>query len=214
MIYIYYLHEGNNIPIYVGKTKQKLYQRLANHKWLFKNKNLQIELVDEVEDEDWKPLECYWIEQFKQWGFKLENKNKGGGGPVKYDDINLKRLKSSWDEERKKHHSKSMKGKKHSEETKKKQSLAKKGKHFHTEKSKKKISEKMKGYVFSKERNQKIGKANSTSVLQYDLEGNFIKEWSSLTEASLKTKTNRSSISNCINNKLKSTNNFIWKQKL
>lgn len=67
---------------------------------------------------------------------------------------------------------------------------------------------------FSEERNKKISQANGMKILQYDLKNNFIKEWSSLTEASIKTGTNRSSISNCINNKLISTNNFIWRKKL
>lgn len=43
----------------------------------------QITYIDEVNSlssKDWKPLECYWIEQFKHWGFELMNKNKGGGG--------------------------------------------------------------------------------------------------------------------------------------
>ncbi len=38
------------------------------------------EFGDEVED--WKFWESYWIEQFRCWGFKLENKNIGGNGPT------------------------------------------------------------------------------------------------------------------------------------
>ncbi len=57
-------------------------------------------------------------------------------------------------------------------------------------------------------------------IYQYDTEGNFIREWSSLTEAAasitskknnLKSKAN--SISNCLNNRTKTGLNFIWKLK-
>jgi len=53
----------------------------------------------------------------------------------------------------------------------------------------------------------------SKKVYQYSLNNIFIKEFKSISEASRFTKTDRSSISQCINNKLKSANHFIWKQK-
>lgn len=46
-----------------------------------------------------------------------------------------------------------------------------------------------------------------------NLEGNFIKEFNSISEASKKTNTNRTSLSQCLNGKLKSANKFIWKRK-
>lgn len=53
----------------------------------------------------------------------------------------------------------------------------------------------------------------SIKVLQYDLEMNFIKEFNSISEASKETNTNRTSLTQCLNNKLKSANKFIWKRK-
>jgi hypothetical protein len=47
-------------------------------------KNTTFTIIDEInstKSKDWKSLECYWIEQFRQWGFKTINKNEGGGGP-------------------------------------------------------------------------------------------------------------------------------------
>jgi hypothetical protein len=40
-------------------------------------------------------------------------------------------------------------------------------------------------------RNNKISKKLSKPVIQYDLNGNFIKEWSSITKARLKTNINK-----------------------
>jgi len=52
---------------------------------------------------------------------------------------------------------------------------------------------------------------STKSVLQYNLEGKFIKKFKSITEASILTKTCLTSISKCCNNNQKSTNGFIWK---
>lgn len=49
-----------------------------------------------------------------------------------------------------------------------------------------------------------------TKVYQYDLEGNFINSFISLEEASKKTNTSRTSISNCIKGNYKTANNFVW----
>jgi hypothetical protein len=55
----------------------------------------------------------------------------------------------------------------------------------------------------------------SGKIYQYDLSGNFIQEFNSVKEASLKTCTRYSCISACINNlnKRKIANNFIWKKQ-
>jgi len=78
--FIYYLHKGDNIPFYVGKTINK-HLRKAEHRW--KNKGgckPEFVIIDEVPTDEWFFWETYWISQFKQWGFRLENLNKGGGG--------------------------------------------------------------------------------------------------------------------------------------
>ena len=42
---------------------------------------------------------------------------------------------------------------------------------------------------------------------------NFTQKFNSISEASEKTNTNRTSLSQCLNNKLKSANKFIWKRE-
>ena len=78
MISIYILVE-NNIPIYLGKTN-KPNRRLKEHKVNF-SKNISLEVIDEVEEEEWIFWEQWWIEIFNSWEIQLLNKNKGGGGP-------------------------------------------------------------------------------------------------------------------------------------
>ena len=67
--------------VYIGKTRTN--RREGQHKKRF-GTQVEFSFIDQVEStdrKDWEPLESYWIEQFKQWGFDLVNKNKGGGGP-------------------------------------------------------------------------------------------------------------------------------------
>ncbi len=54
----------------------------------------------------------------------------------------------------------------------------------------------------------------SKSILQYDLEGNFIKEWISLREVERKLNIPRSSISRCAKGSRNSSGGYKWKYKL
>ena len=65
---------------------------------------------------------------------------------------------------------------------------------------------------------RKIGINNKNkgvkSVLQYDLEGNFIKEWTSAKEASRQLNIKNTDISSCCKNgRNRTAGNFIWKFK-
>lgn len=62
-------------------------------------------------------------------------------------------------------------------------------------------------------RNSKINGKNATPIVQYDLEGNFIKEWPSINEVERILKYSSGNISKCCRNKIKTTNGYIWKYK-
>ena len=66
-------------------------------------------------------------------------------------------------------------------------------------------------------RNKRIGKSNtngklSKPVLQYDLNGNFIKEWKSINECG-RNGFNQGDICKCCNGKRKTAKGFIWVYK-
>jgi group I intron endonuclease len=124
-------------------------------------------------------------------------------------------------------------GGKHHEETKKKISESLKGRtdikrgcwvgRHHTEETKKKISESMKGRtdIFLSDRTgkrhtekskEKMRSSNKTQipVNQYDLEGNFIKQFASISDASRQTNIVRASIGKCCNNVRQTAGGSIW----
>jgi hypothetical protein len=83
-VYIYFLHKDDNIPFYVGKTINPS-ERLLEHK-REKYFNSIMEIIDEVNEEDYIFWESHYISLFRSWGFILENKNNGGGGCPNHTD--------------------------------------------------------------------------------------------------------------------------------
>lgn len=89
----------------------------------------------------------------------------------------------------------------------------------HSEKSKLKMSNAKKGYKHTKESKlkmslSKIGKSvGGRPVLQFTLNGLFVKEYKSCKEASKVTNTNYTSICSCCNNKRKRAGEYKWKFK-
>jgi group I intron endonuclease len=221
--------EPNNIK-YVGITRRKPEYRLSNHiyeakkepnknkrsKWIsennFKIKQIILDIVDE------NPIfwEQYWISQIKTWGFDLVNSNKGGGG------LNKRSIEfSKWLSNRNignkynlgKTHSLNAKDKMSkakigkesprkgaiiSDETKLKQSLSKLGKKSNAS-----------GFKHSEETKMKKRK----KLLQFNLNGDLIKEWDSVTEVANHFNVGISTISNVLKKENKKYKNFIFKIK-
>ena len=62
-------------------------------------------------------------------------------------------------------------------------------------------------------RNEKCSKKRSIPVLQYDLNGNFIKEWPSSQQIERELGYFKQGICQCLKGKLKTAYGFIWKYK-
>lgn len=110
-----------------------------------------------------------------------------------------------------------MKGKTLSEETKKKLSNLRKGIKL-SEETKRKLSEANKGKKQSEETIRKIAEANingkcSKKVVQYDLNGNFIAEFPSLSEINRQFGYSLGNLSMACNGKYKQIYGFKWRYK-
>jgi hypothetical protein len=182
---IYYLCKEDRIPFYVGKSNN-VNQRKYNHKRTY-GSNTSLEILDEVNIEDWRFWETYYISLFKSWGFKLTNQNNGGGGLTTVEFSKERNMKISI----------SNKGK----------SKSHKGRPF-TEEHRNKIKAK---------RDHLKNRKNTWSnipILQEDLEGNFIKEWNSQKEAQISfNKLKGDGIGAVCRGKQKTAYGFIWKFK-
>ena len=205
MIKIYIL-ERNGIPFYVGKAKDST-RRKHSHRRTY-GLDIQSYVIDEVED--WKFWESYWIEQFRCWGFKLENKNNGGGGPSNYTEEQKQKMKGPRPGTGEKI-SKTLRERNHSQ--------------YYTDEIKQKISQNNKGKPkpFSESHKIAMGIAKrkqAKPVLQCDLENNIIKEWESKGQAAvwIKEQTNKKSnvtsqIKDCILGRQKTAFGYKWKYK-
>lgn len=232
-IKIYLITDKFENPIYIGKTINSLNKRKIDHRKKY-GKNILIFLLDEVDNERkiWKFWESYWISQFKQWGFKLENNNEGGGGPENHSEES--RLKMSLKKrpetslklkgKLRPDVSERFKGNKLSEETCQKISKSKIGHSCYKNPERgRKISESNKdNYKKDSKRNNNISKKLlgrkadwvkklSKPILQFDLQNNPIKEWSSISEAI--KETNIKGIGNVLRNRAKKSGGYFWKYK-
>lgn len=105
------------------------------------------------------------------------------------------------------------KGYKHTEEAIIKISEASKGKTI-SEEVKKKISEKNKIILNSEEHKQRVSKQKSKEVIQYDIKGNYVNSYPSLTVAANTLMLQISKISSVCSGKRNSTGGFKWKYKI
>jgi hypothetical protein len=193
-----YILERNGVPFYVGKTLQEIKERFYTHK--DKKENSEITEIDCVDDNEWRFWESWYIELFKSWGFKLENKNNGGGGRgpgwVSPPERNAK-IKASM--------------KNHSQ--------------YYTDDVRKKISKGNKGIPkpFTEDHIRNIGlikRKNAKRVLMYDLEDNLIKEWECKSQAAEWIKETKkrqgnltSQIKDAILGRQKTAFGYKWKYK-
>jgi len=141
-----------------------------------------------------------------------------------YNKTNRSRGWSKVTDEQKEKISKAKLGVKMSLESSNKKREKMLGKSKHTEESKQKIGSKNKhpkpeGFKEkcqkpkSEEHCKKISKTKSIPILQYDLEGNFIKEWESGKLAAESLNLNQSCINDVVRGKLKKSGGYIWKYK-
>jgi len=171
----------------------------------------EVEILLESDNYDFiKQKEIEFIKLYGRINTKtgiLSNLTDGGEGTVGI-------IKSKEQIEK---HRKAMTGKKQSKSQIQKRNESRKG-YIHSEETKIKISNSHKGKKPSLEHLIKLQKGqilnNSKIILQYDMKGNFIKEWESAVIAAKFFNVHPTSIRNCVKEKVNSSCGFIWKDKL
>jgi hypothetical protein len=69
------------------------------------------------------------------------------------------------------------------------------------------------GKKISEEAKKKMGNNQKLPILQYDLQGNFIKEWDGIIDATKAVGKHSTNIMRCCQGKFKQAYGFIWKYK-
>jgi group I intron endonuclease len=223
--------DSKNDPDYLGSGVliKKAIEKYGREN--FKKEVLEQCITKEKLDE----RETYWIDVFNSTNLEIGyNILKIGNSSLGYKHVDetKKKMKESrrgrkLSESHKKNISKSSIGRKVSEITRQKISKKLKG-ITRTEEHILKISQANKGKIRSEahknairlanigriksdEELAKIIKAHSKMILQYDLDGKFIKEWESAIE--IKRKLNIGHVIICCKGKRKQSGGFIWKYK-
>lgn len=202
------------------KGQIKLYNSLVKHGWDNHIFETEHELNENISQQELDEFEVKYWQQYIDQGFEMLNlKEPGRGG--KHSKETCEKI------------SKARMGRKDTEETKLKRSIANKGQK-RTEEQK----QKMRGRIDSEEvrtkrANSLTGKIQSQEtiqkrvntvrekglykkgrpVLQYDLKGNFIKEWDKIVDASKIINLHPTSVLFCCKGKQKTAGGFIWKYK-
>lgn len=189
------------------KAQTKLYNSIDKHGW----DNHIKEVIEECTLEQLNEREIYWINELDSVLNGLNLKYGGVGGKHSEqtkENIRQSLLGKKHSKERVENRSKKIKGQKRSDEVKQTMSDNKKGKDLTWGD---KISESKKGKKFTQEHCNNIKNSTGKKIKQYDIQGNFIREFRNSTEAMEITGIKNDTISHCLRNKTKSAGGFIWK---
>lgn len=202
-----------------------------------------MDILDEVPIIEWEYWEKYWISQFKQWGFRLTNHSDGGIGPIGVKRSNefkkkIREIKMGIplsDEHKKKI---SIQGIRYHQEN---PHYNIRGKNVRTyidvdllydlyitenlsipqiskkiNISEKKILENLHLNDIKKEDGwwlNNLSEKYKKTVLQYDLNGNLLREWDGIVDINNELGYNSGNIANCCRGGIKSSNRYIWRYK-
>jgi group I intron endonuclease len=215
MAYIYKITNPNG-RIYIGqttniKTRWNKYKKLTckDQPSIYSSlkkygpENHVFEIIEECNINILDEREIYWGEHFDVLSNKHLN-NRLGRGFGSYDSDEVKLKKSLCHKGRLNYW---LKDKKLSKEQCDKISQSKLGKKQNRSKIRKDKGIPKNYHVSA------VIKSKSKPVIQYTLEGIFIKEWESGKIASIKLEIPQSNINSCCNNKIKTSGGYVWKFK-
>jgi hypothetical protein len=203
----------NPNKVYIGKTKANRYN---NHTRTF-GKQISYVYIDEVDSlnrKDWKPLEIKWIQYYKYLGYDVLNKNNGGGGVSFHTEETKFKMSKPKSDAIKLKIKNTLKGNKHINHKKGKEhgNYGKKRSEEHLQKM---TGIKKPGVSIAHKGNKKpkVSEVRSKSILQYDLQGNLIKDWPNSVCVNEVLNIKMASICNVLKGRAKTAGGFFWQYK-
>lgn len=208
---------------YIGKTVSKGNARLYEHRrtcfhqdtykdrWLRKeiNAGYSIEMIvlDIVPEKDWEYWEKYYIALYRDEGYKLTNTDPGGKKTKSNSPNQIKTVVLSLTGKYLGIYNTIADAAREYNIPENRAAMVVSGKY---KSSKGKVFIKASEYDSTKNYSIDANKRKGKAVYQYDLEGNFIKEWVKIKDASDYYKVSKSVISNVIAGVQKSSAGFQW----
>jgi hypothetical protein len=187
-IYLITNIDNNPNKVYIGKSQDSK-RRKSSHKRRF-GFQITFDIIDSInslERKYWKPLECKWINYYKDLGYEVINKNEGGNG-VDYHTEQTKIKLSKPKSEEWKQKMRGVRGPQPNMKVSKNNG--------------KKVSEALKG---------KPKPSRYKPVIQYDMCGNLIKKWNSIKEVGEILNLDRGAISATCSGRQKTAYGYKWK---
>ena len=216
-----YVGKANNISQrYKAHLNRARKHQIHKLNWInsLKAKKLRpiIEVIDIVPIEDWIFWETYWISQFKTWGFDLINYTNGGEGTTFGNQTSFKKGHKPWNAglsiiENKTCLICNTSFKPHNTEQKTCSSTC--ANSVRTGHEKTQFKEGVEPWNKGKNSYKLGGLKTSRPVLQFTLQGEFVKEHLGCKEASLSVGCIPENIRLACIGKNKKARNFIWKYK-
>jgi group I intron endonuclease len=233
MGYIYRIINKITNQNYIGQTTQDLYKRWRQHKQKKSNcrylksafnkygiENFDFKLICIGFDDNLNDLEIYYIKKYNCIVPNGYNLLSGGNNGGKHNEETKKKISETLKKRPKSIYHKPQLGKPHTEEVKNKISNALKGRKIRIETKEKRLSTILKydknkrDEINNKISNSKKGKVKtSKNVEQYDLNGNLLKTFLSITDAANEIGVARSSIRRCCEGQYKNVKGYVLKFK-
>jgi hypothetical protein len=236
--FIYALIDPNTGNIrYIGKSNNPV-KRLSDHisgcknslthknNWinslLKENKKPSLKIIDEVPINEWQMWEIFYIEKYRKEGFELTNLSDGGSGPTFQEYYDKAKTIEKMKIRHKLFPNYNRAGNNLKQPIDKDllhqlyivDNLSMPNISEKLQCSEKKVFDNLKDYSIKKDKivwkNQCASNPKKV-VLQYDLEGNLIREWNSLNSASKFYKN--TNISSCCRGEAVTASGFIWRYK-
>lgn len=209
------------------RCQRKIYNSLKKYGWAAHKFEILMNVSENVTQQMFDEIEQTYMDYYRKLGFELMNikeagahgkmseeskklvseARKGNPGNRVYTDKHREALRENtknrvWTPEMRLKVSNTLKGHTVSPETREKISISKTGK---------KATPEVKELLLTYSKN--IREKQMRPVIQFDLDGNFIKEWPSIAEAARTFGVTRGAIINHLRGKNKTALNSIWKYK-
>lgn len=216
-IYLITNINGNCDEVYIGKSIDPN-RRKSTHRKKLGNK-IEFTIIDQIDSLDrskWEPLETYWIQQMKSWGFKILNVKEKGGSGVEFhrEESKVKSRNSAINVLNKNPELKIQRGKNQTKTYIENPEIITNRNLKHSKTLKDKNIREQIGINVSKTKKGKRYKNKLKPVTKYNLNNEELDDFDSVKDAANSISVSPICITRCCQGLNKTSKGYIWKYKI